>query len=49
MNDYALDLHGQMLLEEYHEMLPVFKQLQQVVMERLKELFKQSGIELNSM
>jgi len=45
----GLDIHCEMLLEEYHTLLPVFEELQQVVMQKLKELVKQSGFELNSM
>lgn len=49
MNPYGLNLHGEMLLEEYRQQQPLFMQLQQIVMKQLHELVKQSGIELNSM
>lgn len=48
-NQSHLDLHGQMLLEEYHETLPLYKELQQVVISKLSDMVQQSGIELNSM
>lgn len=49
MTDYGLDLHGEMLLEEYHTNVPLFEKLQHVVMDKLGELVRQSGIEVNSM
>jgi ppGpp synthetase/RelA/SpoT-type nucleotidyltranferase len=49
MSQLGLDLHGEMLLEEFREQQPLFVQLQQIVMSRLKELVKQSGLEVNSM
>ncbi len=49
MTDYGLDLHCTMLLEDYRERLPKYRLLQQVVMEKLGELVKRAGIELNSM
>ena len=49
MNDYGLDLHGEMLLEEYCDKQPLFEKLQSVVMDQLGALVKQSGIEVNSM
>ncbi len=44
-----LSLHAQMLLEEYHTQLPIYRQLQAVVMDRLQEIRQQAHIELNSM
>ena len=44
MNDYGLDLHGEMLLEEYCDKQPLFEKLQSVVMDQLGALVKQSGI-----
>ncbi len=38
-----------MLLEEYHPLQPVFLRMQEVVMERLRELVGKCGIELNAM
>jgi Uncharacterized protein conserved in bacteria len=49
MEDYGLDMHCTLLIEDYREKLPVYRLLQQVVMEKLDELVKQAGIELNSM
>ena len=49
MNTYGLDLHGEMLLEEYHTQLPLFEKLQHVVMQKLSDMVKQNNIELNSM
>jgi ppGpp synthetase/RelA/SpoT-type nucleotidyltranferase len=49
MGDMGLDLHGEMLLEEYRSQLPLFEQLQHVVMEQLSKLIKQSGLEVNLM
>ena len=49
MDNYGLDFHSQMLLEEYRAHLPVYKMLQQVVMEKMQELVERSGLELNSM
>ena len=49
MENYGLDFHSQMLLEEYRAHLPVYKMLQQVVMEKMQELVERSGLELNSM
>lgn len=44
-----MDLHSEMLLEEYRQQRPLYELLQQVTMERLRELVKQSAIEVNSM
>jgi len=49
MNPYGLDPHGEMLLEEYREQLPLFTTLQNVVMDRLRQMVRQSGLEVNSM
>ena len=49
MEDYGLDIHGEMLLDEYRSQLPLFEKLQQLVTERLNTLIRQSGIEVNSM
>ena len=47
--EYELDMHCTMLLEDYREQLPTYSLLQQVVMGKMKELVKQTGIELNTM
>ena len=49
MTNYGLDLHGEMLLEEYRADKPLFEKLQHVVMDKLGELVRQSGIEVNTM
>lgn len=46
--DAELDLHGQMLLEEFRSQEPLFEQLCQVVMDKLNGLIRQSGIEVNT-
>ena len=48
MNEYGLDMHGEMLLEDYRRQQPLFAVLQKVVMQKLGELIKQSGIEVNT-
>lgn len=49
MDNYGLDLHASMLLDEYREQLPVYGHLREVVMEQLKGMLKQSGIEVTSL
>ena len=49
MKDYGLDLHCTMLIEDYRELLPKYRLLQQVVMRKLGEMVKNAGIELNAM
>jgi len=49
MENYGLDLHGEMLLEEYRTKLPLFEKLQHVVMSRLRDMIGRNDIELNSM
>jgi len=49
MDNYGLDLHASMLLDEYREQLPVYGRLRDVVMEQLKGMLKQSGIEVTSL
>ena len=49
MNDYGLDLHGMLLLEEYRQQQPYLLQLQKAVMDKLKETIEGSGFEVNSM
>ena len=46
---YGLDLHGQLLLDEYREQLPLYRVLQQVVIQQLTDLTSQCGITLNAM
>jgi ppGpp synthetase/RelA/SpoT-type nucleotidyltranferase len=49
MNQYGLDQHGEMLLEEYHSLQPTYRKLQEIVVERLDKLVAGSGIEINAM
>jgi len=49
MEKYGLDLHGEMLLEEYRQQYHLFEQLNKVVMDSLNSMVKKSDIELNSM
>ena len=46
--DYGLDLHESILLEEFRERRPLLEQLQKVVMEMLRSKIKDSGLELNA-
>ena len=39
-----LDLHSQELLQQYRKLLPVYKQMADVIPERLKEFFAEAGI-----
>lgn len=48
MDDYGLDLHSQMLLGEYRERLELFRQLRQIVIDKMGSSISQSGIELNT-
>ena len=48
MDDFALDLHTKILLEEFRAIRPSVEILQKVVMEKLNELVESSGIELNA-
>ena len=49
MEKYGLDLHGEMLLEEYRQQYHLFEHLNKVVMDSLNSMVKKSDIELNSM
>lgn len=49
MENYGLDLHGEMLLEEFRAKLPLYEKLQQVVSNLLTNRIKDIGLELNSM
>ena len=49
MEDYGLDLHASMLLQEYRERYPEFLKLREVAMQKLSEIVNNSDIELNSM
>lgn len=47
--NYGLDLHSSMLLDEYRKLMPVYQKLQEVVMKLLGDIVKKSEVELNSM
>ena len=49
MEYYGLDMHSQMLLDEYRQNLPVFRHLQQVAMDKLSAMLRNNGIAVNSM
>lgn len=49
MDNYGLDLHASMLLDEYREKLPVYKHLRSVVMEKIEQMLKNGGIEVTSL
>ena len=42
--DYGLDLHCTMMLEEYREMVPTFNRLKGYVLDKLKECLDKSGV-----
>jgi len=48
MEDYGLDLHSSMILEEYRERLPQFEQLKTIIVDQLYKIIKNSGIEINT-
>lgn len=43
-NDYGLDLHCQMILEEYHQMMGSFLKIQQLVENTLKDALKENAL-----
>jgi len=49
VEEYGLDLHCTMMLEEYREMLPVFKKMKSVVMEKLEACLKHNNILVNGL
>lgn len=49
MSQFVLNMHDEMLLEEYRQQQSLFLQLQKVVMEKLGDMVRQSGVELNTM
>ena len=48
-NEYGLDLKGQMILEEYRELLPVFSRLKSLVLEKLGECLQRAGLIVSSL
>ena len=49
MDDYGLDLHGEMLLDAYRQRMPLYKQLQDLVMRIIREQVNQTDISVASM
>ena len=45
----TLDLHGEMLMEQFHELLPRLKELEKVVSKLLKNTLSRSGVSLNTL
>lgn len=48
MENYGLDLHGAMILEEYRREKKTYERLQALVMERLEKMLESSGVVVNS-
>ena len=44
IEDYGLDMHCCMILEEYREALPILEKMQEIVLKKLKECLKKNGI-----
>ena len=49
MENYGLDLHGEMLLEEYRQQLPLYNRLMEAVKSKLSEMVKDSDLTVSSM
>lgn len=49
MVDSALDLHGQMLLDEYRQCLPDMERLSRVVKDKFVKVISQNDIEINAL
>ena len=49
MENYGLDLHGEMLLEEYRQQLPLYNRLMEVVKQKTAEMVKQGDLTVASM
>ena len=48
MEYYGLDLHGQMILDEYREMLPQLRVMEQVVIEQLHKCIDDNNLYVNA-
>lgn len=44
LQEYGLDMHGTMILEEFREMLPVFSQMKAIVLEKLDGCLQRAGL-----
>ena len=49
MENYGLDLHGEMLLEEYRQQLPLYKRLMEVMKSKTAEIIKEGELTVASM
>jgi len=49
MKKYGLDIHCTMIMEEYQEMLPIFRKLRDVVKTELKKMVDDAGIYVTAM
>ena len=49
VEEYGLDLHCTLMLEDYRELLPVFRKMKDVVLERLRTCLKQNNILVNGL
>ena len=49
MENYGLDLHGEMLLEEYRQQLPLYNRLMEAVKSKLSDMVKDSDLTVSSM
>ncbi|MBQ0141470.1 MAG: hypothetical protein KBT06_01505 [Prevotellaceae bacterium] len=48
VEDYGLDIHGTMILEEYREQLPVFKKMEELILENLRTCMKKNGLQVTA-
>lgn len=49
MNNYNLDFHCQMIMEDYIECIPIYQKMEQLIVYKLKESFSQQNILLSGM
>lgn len=49
IQDYGLDLHGTMMLEEYREKVEMFNRMKDVVLSQLKSCIKKSGMAVTAL
>ncbi len=48
MENYGLDLHCQMILDEYHEMMPSLKKMEEIVKEQLHKCVQDNNLYVNA-
>ena len=48
LQEFPLDLHGEILLEQYHAAMPAYEAMRDFVSKRLKEALAAGGIEVNT-